>query len=247
MSGVPATILSFVALALGIIGWAIPYWEYYGNILGQLHIGLWQYCAGLHGNLLGGKNVHDCERLDLFWTISPSMKAVRALVILGSIMQAFALVAAFTKLCVKKEQKSLFQAAGGFVLCSGILMIVGAVVYAVKTRHETEIFISNDYFDLHAGFGLCIVSGCLAIIAGPLYLVDKGRQPPPQNYMTTQPGTVPVQVVYPASGYPAGYPAGGAGVILQPPPSYSYPAVNSAVSTEVKSPPPQQGMPYHQF
>ena len=65
MSGVPATVLSFVALALGIIGWAIPYWEYYGNILGQLHIGLWEYCAGFHGNLFGIRNMHDCQRLGI--------------------------------------------------------------------------------------------------------------------------------------------------------------------------------------
>ena len=57
--------------------------------------------------------------IDLLWTITPSMKAVRALVILGSIMQAFALVVSFTKLCVKKEQQSLFKAAGGLVLFSG--------------------------------------------------------------------------------------------------------------------------------
>ena len=128
-------------------------------------------------------------------------------------------------------------------------MIIGAVVFGAKTRHETEIFVRNEYFDLHAGFGLCVVSGCLAIIAGPLYFRDKQRQPPPQSFMTAQPGTVSMQVAYPAAGYPAGYsagyPAGSPGVFLQPPPSYSYPAVavNSAGSTEVKSA-PAQGVPY---
>ena len=49
------------------------------------------------------------------------MNAVRALVILGSIMQCFALVCSIVKLCVKKEQQKLFKAAGGFALFSGKL------------------------------------------------------------------------------------------------------------------------------
>ena len=76
-------------------------------------------------------------------------------------------------------------------------MMIRINVYAAKTRDEPEYIIApiKVYFDLHASFGLRIVSGCLAIIAGIRYLLDKKRQTPPQGYMVAQPGTMPTQVV----------------------------------------------------
>ena len=124
-------------------------------------------------------------------------------------------------------------------------MMIGITVYAAKTREDPEYFIApiKEFFDLHASFGLCIVSGCLAIIAGILYFLDKKRQPPPQSYVTAQPGAMPLQVVHPTAGYSAGYSAAAQGVILSPPPYYSNPAVSSGGPANVKLPSPSQGMP----
>ena len=47
MSGVAATITAVVALPVNIIGLAIPFWDYYANIFGSWHSGLWQICISL--------------------------------------------------------------------------------------------------------------------------------------------------------------------------------------------------------
>ena len=125
-------------------------------------------------------------------------------------------------------------------------MMIGIIVFAAKTREDPEYIIATDkkYFDLHASFGLCIVSSCLAIIAGILFLLDKKRQPPHQSYIAAQPGAMSVHAVHSTAGYSAGYSAGAPGVILSPPPYYSNPAVSSGGPSNVRLPPPSQGMPH---
>ena len=51
-------------------------------------------------------------------------------------------------------------------------MITGTVIYGTKTRYEevNEFDTASMYMYLHAGFGLCVTSGCLSIISGILYL-----------------------------------------------------------------------------
>ena len=52
-------------------------------------------------------------------------------------------------------------------------MLVGCIIYAAKTQEEIYPI---DAVALHGGFGMCIVAGCLSIIAGILYIADRRRQ-----------------------------------------------------------------------
>ena len=63
MSSIPATIVSFVALPLGIIGWSIPYWEYGENGLTKAYLGLWEYCLKISFNYMES---YTCIKLGKF-------------------------------------------------------------------------------------------------------------------------------------------------------------------------------------
>ena len=47
-------------------------------------------------------------------------------------------------------------------------MLVGTIVFAAKVRKQMDYYSALDY---HAGFGLCISAGIMAIIAGILYIL----------------------------------------------------------------------------
>lgn len=231
MSGVAATVLVIVAVIVGIIGVAIPYWEH-GSYLGlEIHSGLWKAC-GRYDNIFV-RTSRICIDIPEI-SISDSLKAVRALEILGIIFLGLSLVSGIFKLAVRKDKVAFFWLAGGLAIFSGVLMITGAIIYGVKTQHEID---PGDMLHLHAGFGLCITAGCLAIIAGSLYLCDRTRYPdgPSQQIQ------VPHQVAY-----STGYSVGSPGIIIAAPsnayappvyPQYTAPPSYSAGNTDYKIPP----------
>lgn len=65
-----------------------------------------------------------------------------------------------------------------FSFCTGILLLVGATVFATSSEIEKLITVPllglSIPFKLHAGFALCIVSGVLGLVAGVMFLADKG-------------------------------------------------------------------------
>ena len=76
MLGILATILSFVALPLGIVGCSIPYWEYSEIIFNKLHLGLWEYCFK---RSFRNSERYICERLGIvyLYLCSSEIKNVR--------------------------------------------------------------------------------------------------------------------------------------------------------------------------
>ena len=108
-------------------------------------------------------------------------------------------------------------------------MIVGCIIYAEITQDEIDL---NEMRGLHAGFGMCIVSAILSIIAGVMYIADRRRnansQPgqmlsggqPGQIITGAQPGSVPYQVQY---GPGVAYNVGSPGTVISAPATGGYP------------------------
>ena len=98
-------------------------------------------------------------------------------------------------------------------------MIVGCIIYAVKTQEEVD---PAEVRDLHAGFGMCIVAGCLSIIAGILYIADRrqANSQPGQIITGAQPGSAPYHVGYSPG---AGYAVGSPGTVISAPATGEYP------------------------
>ena len=53
---------------------------------------------------------------------------------------------------------------------AGVFMILGTILYAAKNAQP-----EGSLFHFHAGFGLCIVAGVLAVLAGILDLMVSPR------------------------------------------------------------------------
>ena len=51
-------------------------------------------------------------------------------------------------------------------------MIVGTIVFAAKVRKQID---PSSVMDYHAGFGLCISAGIMAIIAGIVHILVERR------------------------------------------------------------------------
>ena len=108
-------------------------------------------------------------------------------------------------------------------------MIVGCIIYGEKTQKELD---PTGVRGLHAGFGMCIVSAILSIIAGVLYIADRRRNAnsqagqifsggqPGQIITDAQPGSVPYQVQY---GPGAAYNVGSLGTVISAPATGGYP------------------------
>ena len=72
----------------------------------------------------------------------------------------------------KHKSKYTDMLAKLFII-SGVLMLIGAIVYGVEFA---QTFPSNSVIHLFVGFGLAIVAGVFSIIAGVLFAVAGNRQ-----------------------------------------------------------------------
>lgn len=241
MIGKVAVLLTAIGLILSIIGIAIPYWEYQDGFLGmkmKVHSGLWQMCLvgttstqkisyGFY--FAGCVNFEDVYQVGLRLPVPDSLKAVRALEIIGIIFLGFAVGAGVLKLIAKKHVTALFNVAGGMAILSGVLMITGTITYVAKTTQDLD---PMDVLHLHAGFALCVAASGLAIIGGVLFFCDRKRQQPAgQMCRTINQGAVPYTVAYTAGRYPTG----SSGAVIMTPP---YDTNMSCTGQQYYAPPP---------
>jgi len=164
MLGFIAIGIGGVSLLLNIVGLAIPNWLYKSVGDNTIKLGLWRGCFPT-----GLGTVCDSYTTD---AISDSLKGVRALELLGMLLLIAALVCAALKLFVLKTQAMLPKVAGACAVVAGAFMIIGCVVYAVKTKDELTKGLPFS-LDLHAGFALCIVAGIGSIVAAVLFFMIK--------------------------------------------------------------------------
>ncbi|KAL3891743.1 hypothetical protein ACJMK2_003992 [Sinanodonta woodiana] len=141
---------STLSLILDIVAVAIPNWISKSPV----HFGLWKYCI-----------------LDKYLHFAAYIKATGALLIIGLIMMAVAIVVVLLKMFVMKDNSCLSIGAAGSAIAAGLLILVGAIVFAAKVIHE--IGITADM--LSAGFALAIVSSGIAIIAGILLFLGNNK------------------------------------------------------------------------
>ncbi|KAL3891742.1 hypothetical protein ACJMK2_003991 [Sinanodonta woodiana] len=156
-----AVACSTLSLILDIVAVAIPNWI----AKSPFHYGLWKYCV-LDvcvdiSDLFSSKNLQEPDHV----------KATRALLIIGLIILVAVIVMALLKMFVMKDNSSLSSGAAGSAIAGGLLILVGAIVFAAKEINDSYLTADT----LSSGFALAIVSGVIAIIAGILFFIGKSR------------------------------------------------------------------------
>ncbi|KAL3891910.1 hypothetical protein ACJMK2_004152 [Sinanodonta woodiana] len=152
---------SALSLILDIVAVAIPNWISDSPV----HYGLWKICFSDAcfdiSDIFSLKHVQEPDYL----------KATRALLIIGLIMLAAAIVVAVLKMFVMKDNSFLSSGAAGSAIAGGLLILVGAIIFAVKEIKESDLTADT----LSSGFALAIVSGAIAILAGILFFIGKNN------------------------------------------------------------------------
>ncbi|KAL3891695.1 hypothetical protein ACJMK2_003945 [Sinanodonta woodiana] len=145
-----------VSVVLGVVAIALPKWVVLDVGLAEVGFGLWRACASVSSE--GGVI---CKSYDQTpgWLIATSAIEVAAICEIG-----LAASLAFLHIFIAKNNKVTGKVAGPSAVFGGLLMIVGAIVWAVKYKDEPEIAICS----LSVGFILAIVSAILSLIAGIL-------------------------------------------------------------------------------
>ncbi|XP_045208523.1 uncharacterized protein LOC123560394 [Mercenaria mercenaria] len=155
MLGIIAIILSALSAILDIAGLAVPYW-YSGTVLSlKAHFGLWKSCAS-----------SICASIP---DAPGALNGTRACEILGMLLLFAALAAAVLKQFVMKDKPILTKLGGGCAIFGGVLMIIGTIIFAT----DSSLKLLGTGMHLHAGFGLCIVAGILALPAGIVMFLNK--------------------------------------------------------------------------
>lgn len=127
--------------------------------------------------------------------LSSSLKAVRALVILGEIGLFWAFIIGVAMYCWKRNQHPKFRADGILTIFSGILIIIGTTIFGSLIQFEPYAPDADE--SLHVGYALSVIAGCLAVIAGVVRVFfDKRRETIPQRNQPEQYGHSYMQPVY---------------------------------------------------
>ncbi|KAL3891101.1 hypothetical protein ACJMK2_003364 [Sinanodonta woodiana] len=158
------------SLVTCIISVALPYWMYYQPPLtsDKSYFGLWILCG--ETAVLGKK----CESII---KVTGYFMAVRALIISGLALIVGAVLGGAISFCVTKQSRRLAISARGLSSSAGVCMICGAVLFAAWVP---DIRVPGAMF--HAGFGLAIASGVLAIATSVLfYFATKTNSNPSES------------------------------------------------------------------
>ncbi|CAG2197366.1 LIM2 [Mytilus edulis] len=157
------SIISAVSLILHIIGFSTTYWYLEKNDGGILsHIGLWKYCAPAGKGL--GEMCIDMTDIPIY---NSQYKAAQALECLALLAFVAAVVCAFFKVFVLKEQRMLFVVTGLLNLVSGTIALIGVIVFATFSNNDFQF----DDSKFHFSFGLCIVGGIGGIFSGIVFIL----------------------------------------------------------------------------
>ncbi|XP_053398873.1 uncharacterized protein LOC128556921 [Mercenaria mercenaria] len=209
-----ATVLLLIVLILHIIGFALPKWvivefsvtRFSTRTESGYHAGLWQHC--------GCAKVHDSSVCLCFSRINDPawFKTVQAAETLGLIGLIISMLLSLALMCYKQNKKyKIINLI--IVIISGTLMLIGVIIFGVKTKEMTKAFedidnysesveFKGDYGELGYAFILCTVAGCLCIaVCVPLYKID--------ICTTTQETSYDAPVHYTAQNNPQGYVQGG--------------------------------------
>ncbi|XP_060606778.1 uncharacterized protein LOC132759069 [Ruditapes philippinarum] len=183
-----ATIILLVVLVIHIVGFSLPRWisveftvtEQEGQTTETgYHAGLWQHCGCAKSKFLDtGACLCFSRTNDPMW-----FNMVQAAETLGLIGLVVSMLLSLTTLFYQQNKK--FMIANVLILLvSGTLVVIGLVVFKVKTdtfelfkdlgKIETsEMEIDQVDAKLNYAYFLCGVAGCLSIlVCAPLYVKD---------------------------------------------------------------------------
>ncbi|XP_052085435.1 uncharacterized protein LOC127723042 isoform X1 [Mytilus californianus] len=149
------SIISTVSFLLHIIGFSTTYWYKFGDVV---HVGLWKSCVRLNGvevcNYFSDAPVRDAQ-----------LTAAGVLESFALIAFVAALVCAFLKMFVLKDQGIMFVVIGLLNFIAGGLALIGTIVFATLSSRGFTFDSSN----FHYSFGLCIVGGIGGIFSGIVF------------------------------------------------------------------------------
>lgn len=153
------SIISTVSFILHTIGFSTTYWY---KIEDVVHMGLWKSC-----NTVQFKGVEMCY----YFTDAPVRDAQLAA---AGVLESFALIAfvaalvcAFLKMFVLKEQGIMFVVIGLLNFIAGGLALIGTIVFATLSFSGFTF----DSSKFHYSFGLCIVGGIGGIFSGIVFIL----------------------------------------------------------------------------
>lgn len=158
-----ALVLSSISLVASIVGIVIPYWTYASNIGATAARGLWHRC-----------DTRDEETIYCFstyTTVPAYVQAVRAMELIGILLDIVAVCCGILKLVFMKDQDRLPKTAGVSAVAAGACLLIGIVIFAAKFVESSSDYVTDFHFKLSAGFGLCTAAGILALSAGLVYFI----------------------------------------------------------------------------
>lgn len=161
-----SVLITVSTVACTLISIVIPYWLYTKDP--QLaYQGLWQRCEPT------GSQSSTADRVECEIILLPPefLDAVRVTMVLGLILFTFATICTFTYLCCRQEKSSYITAALFLMLIGGICCMIGVIVYGAM--HPMLLRAKN--LNLHAGFGLGVISVIGAFVNVLLYCVARAK------------------------------------------------------------------------
>ncbi|XP_052085438.1 uncharacterized protein LOC127723042 isoform X5 [Mytilus californianus] len=159
MPGIPpmvigGSIISAVSLIFHVIGFSTTYWYK----IGEAHMGLWKSCGQVKGAEICF-DIKDAPVRDAQLTAAGVLESFALIAFVA------ALVCAFLKMFVLKDQGIMFVVIGLLNFIAGGLALIGTIVFATLSSRGFTFDSSN----FHYSFGLCIVGGIGGIFSGIVF------------------------------------------------------------------------------
>ncbi|XP_071144314.1 uncharacterized protein [Mytilus edulis] len=151
------SIISAVSFILHIIGFLTTFWYK----VGDAHMGLWKSC----GQVQGAEICYDIKDAPVHYN---QLIAAQVLECLALVAFVAAVVCAFLKMFVLKEQGMLFVVTGLLNWLAGGLALVGVIVFATMSFNGYKL----DNSKYHYSFGLCIVGGIGGVFSGLVFFLS---------------------------------------------------------------------------
>ncbi|KAL4228712.1 hypothetical protein ACF0H5_011755 [Mactra antiquata] len=155
--------LTLGALVVNMVSVCVPYWLYTKSP-SMAYQGLWQRCESASSQT----DNMECVLIKL----PPEfLDATRVMMLFGFSFYAIAAICAFSFVCCRDDNPSLITAATFLMLFGGILSMIGVIVYGAMY----PILLGARGLNLHAGFGLAVVSVLIAFVNTLFYCMAKAR------------------------------------------------------------------------
>lgn len=158
-------LITLATVSCAIVSVIIPYWLYTRDPQIKYQ-GLWQRCEPVGSQ--GQANTAVCELI----LLPPEfLDAVRVLMLIGIILFSFATILSFMYTCCRREKSGYITAALFLMLVGGIFCMAGVIVYGAMH----PLLLRARGLELHAGFGLAVISVIGAFINVLFYCMARAR------------------------------------------------------------------------